>query len=310
MILSDPKGSEPDLIDVHHHLIPPGYREALEAAGLETSHVPPWSPELSLRKMDGMGVRKAVLSLSSPGVWLGDGSDAPALARSVNEYASWVVRAHPGRFGALASLPLPDVEGALEELDYALGTLGMEGVILLSNVEGTYVGDPEWDPIMAELHRRKAVVLLHPNHVPAGHEYEPLYPEAEYPIDLTRAWARMVYRDTLVKYDRIRWILACAGGAVPFMAERLGKAHYAKDGGLRWGRILKDLALKRHGGLKLAEDVLYDTVGAENPVTYAALRQLAGSDGIRFGSDLPWGSEAAAAASLRLLHQEEGSWAC
>jgi predicted TIM-barrel fold metal-dependent hydrolase len=111
----------------------------------------------------------------------------------------------------------------------------------------------------------------------------------------------LVLDDTLVAHPDIRWILGHAGGVVPFMAERLGKAHYAKMGGLRWGRILKDLFLKRHGGLALAKGVGYDTVGADNPVTVGALRRLVGPDRIHFGSDLPWGPEESVEASIRFL---------
>jgi predicted TIM-barrel fold metal-dependent hydrolase len=154
---------------------------------------------------------------------------------------------------------------------------------------------------MAALEERQALVLLHPNSVPDGGENAALYPWAEYPIDVARAWARMVLNDTLVRYPGIRWILGHAGGVVPFMADRLGKAHYAKVSGLRWGRILKDLIRKRHGGLLLAKGVSYDTVGAANPVSYVALRRLAGPGQIRFGSNFPWASEESAEASIRFL---------
>jgi predicted TIM-barrel fold metal-dependent hydrolase len=178
-------------------------------------------------------------------------------------------------------------------------------MILFSNVHGKYVGDPEFDPLMAALDERQARVLLHPNSVPDHEENAALYPWAEYPIDVARAWARMVLNDTLVRYPGIRWILGHAGGVVPFMADRLGKAHYAKIKGLRWGRILKDLIRKRNGGLELAKKVAYDTVGASNPVGYVALRQLVGPSQIRFGSNFPWDSEESVKASISFLSRGE-----
>jgi predicted TIM-barrel fold metal-dependent hydrolase len=239
-------------------------------------------------------------------VWFGDDAQARKLARECNEYAASLVESFPGRFEALAVLPFPDVEGSIQELAHAMDTLQLAGVILFSNVQGRYVGDPEFDPLMAELHRRRTVVLLHPNAVPEEDENSPLYPWAEYPMDLARAYARMVYCDTLVKYPDIRWILSHAGGVVPFHAERLGKAHYAKEGGLRWGRILKDLALKRHGGLDLAKAVRYDTVGAANPVTLSSLQSLVGPDQILFGSNFPWDSEESIGSSIRYLVEATG----
>jgi predicted TIM-barrel fold metal-dependent hydrolase len=204
-------------------------------------------------------------------------------------------------------LPFPNLEGAKTEVAYALDTLDLDGVILFSNVHGKYVGDPEFDPLLAALNERRALVLLHPNSVPDDQENVPLYPWAEYPIDVARAWARMVLNDTLVRFRGIRWILGHAGGVVPFMADRLGKAHYAKLKGLRWGRILKDLIRKRNGGLELAKRVTYDTVGATNPVSYVALRNLVGPGQIRFGSNFPWDPEESVGASIDFLSSGGGT---
>ena len=295
------------LLDVHHHMVPPVYLEALAETGRDTGALEEWTPEVSLRVMDRVGVGKALLSLSPPGVWLGNDEGARTLARSCNEYGASMAGKHPDRFGALAALPFPDLEGAIAEAEYALDTLKLDGVILLSNVEGRYVGDPEFNPLMAALGERRALILLHPNSIPDEDENAPLYPWAEYPIDVARAWARMVLNDTLVRYPGIRWILGHAGGVVPFMADRLGKAHYAKMKGLRWGRILKDLIRNRNGGLQLAKQVAYDTVGAANPVTYAALRQLVGPGQIRFGSNFPSDSEEGVEASIAFLSSREGN---
>ncbi len=292
------------LIDVHHHMVPPGYLAALEQAGMTTARFPSWSPEQSLAMMDRLNIDKAILSLSSPGVWLGNDAEARVLARSCNAYAASLVKQHPARFGALAALPFPDLEGALDELAYALDTLHLDGVILLSNVEGRYVGDPEFDTLMAELNRREALVLLHPNEVPASDENAALHGWAEYPLDLTRAYVRLVHNDVLVRYPDIRWILAHAGGVVPFVAERVGKAHYANGKKLRWGRIMKDMIAGRNGGLVLAQGMSYDTAGAANPVTLAALRRLVMPERIHFGSNFPWDAEAVAEASLRYLGVE------
>jgi predicted TIM-barrel fold metal-dependent hydrolase len=282
-------------------MVPPVYLAAVKDAGLDTGGFPAWSPQRSLEMMDRLGIQKASLSISSPGVWFGDDEKARGLARACNEYAASIVQSYPERFEALAVLPFPDTDGSIRELAYATDNLGTAGVVLYSNVQGRYVGDPEFDFLMGELHRRHTRILLHPNTVPEVDLNAPLYPWAEYPIDLARAYARMVYRDILVRYPGIRWILSHAGGVVPFHAERLGKAHYAKDGGLRWGRILRDLALKRHGGLDLAKGLYYDTVGAANPVTLSSLRSLVSPDRILFGSNFPWDSEESVESSIRYL---------
>jgi predicted TIM-barrel fold metal-dependent hydrolase len=287
-------------------MVPAFYLETLAKGGRDTKGLPEWTPKSSLQMMDRVGTGKALLSISPPGVWLGNDAEARALARSCNKYGASLAGDHEDRFGVLAALPFPDLEGAIAETAHALDTLRLDGVILFSNIDGKYVGDPEFDPLMAALDERKARVLLHPNSVPDHEGNAALYSWAEYPIDVARAWARMVLNDTLVRHPNIRWILGYGGGVVPFMAERLGKAHYAKLKGLRWGRILKDLFRRRHGGLELAKRVAYDTVGAANPVTCAALQQLVSPGQIRFGSNFPWESEESVEASIAILSHREG----
>jgi hypothetical protein len=119
----------PDLrrIDVHAHYLTDRYRQAAEAAGHARPDgmpgLPRWSVQAALGMMDRFHIEAAILSVSSPGVHFGDNAAARALARSVNEEGARAVSDHPGRFGLFASLPLPDVDGALEELAYALDVL-------------------------------------------------------------------------------------------------------------------------------------------------------------------------------------------
>jgi predicted TIM-barrel fold metal-dependent hydrolase len=276
------------IVDIHHHFIPPFYVEALERSGIGTSALPAWSPERSLAMMRERGIDKALLSLSSPGAWLGDDAEARRLARSCNDYAASLAREHAPRFGALAALPIPDVAGAVEELRRALDTLKLDGVLLFSNVGGTYVGDPDLDPVLAELDRRSALVLLHAGDVPADDENAPLFPGPEYPIDVARAYARLVLHDGFLRFPRIRWVLADSGGALPFLAQRLSRAHYTDGDKLRWGRIAKDLVLNRNGGLDPAQHVDYDATATADPVVRAALDRLVPRERIRFGSNFPF----------------------
>ena len=301
MISKDTNHTTKPLVDFHHHMVPPDFLTALEKAGLAADRLPSWSPEDSLRMMDGLGIEKAILSLTPPGVWLGDRIEARRLSRACNRYGASLTRESSGRFGALAALPFPDVVAATEELVYALDGLHLDGVMLLSNVVGKYVGDPEYDSLMKELDDRGALVLLHPNVVPQADENAPLYGWTEYPIDVARAYARLVHNDTLVRFPQIRWVLAHAGGVVPFLADRIGRAHYANGHKLRWGRIIKDMTAKRNGGLELAKGLSYDTVGAANSAALAALRRLIEPQQLCFGSNFPWDSEEVIEESLGFM---------
>ena len=191
-----------DFIDVQSHFLPPVYREALRAAGLERIDdwpIPEWDPASALRNMDQLGIRAQMLSLSAPGVTFLQEQAARELSRSVNEYAAALIQEHSPRFGAFATLPLPDVEGSLTEMAYALDELKLDGVGLLSNYDGLYLGQPEFDPIFDELNRREAILFIHPVAPP---NFAPLSvgltaPILEYPFDTTRVAANLIKSGTL-----------------------------------------------------------------------------------------------------------------
>ena len=94
--------------------------------------------------LDDAGIDVAITSISTPGVHTGDDAAARTLARRCNELSAELVRDRPDRFGGFACLPLPDVDGALAELAYALDVLGLDGVVLFSNSRGVYLGMRGW----------------------------------------------------------------------------------------------------------------------------------------------------------------------
>ena len=147
-------------VDVHQHVVPPIWASALDAHGGDPSgwKSPAWSPDAAIAFMDSQSIATGILSLTAPGVsgWLGQ--ERRNMARRVNEYTAELVRNYSERFGNFVTLPLPDIEGALAELDYAQTALDADGVILLSNYEGLYLGDPHFTQAMGgdcpEQHRR------------------------------------------------------------------------------------------------------------------------------------------------------------
>jgi 6-methylsalicylate decarboxylase len=132
-------------IDIHTHFLPEGYRAVLARHGLDTiagTPVPEWSASLHEAFMRSWKIETALVSISDPGIYFGGSGEARDTARLVNEEAAALVACDPQRWGAFASLPLPDVEAAVEELGHALDVLRLDGVALLSNVDGVYLGDP------------------------------------------------------------------------------------------------------------------------------------------------------------------------
>src|SRR5216684_6252210 len=80
---------KPHRIDIHHHLLPPGY--IAEIISRRVTPTPAWTPAKSVEEMDQNGIATSVVSLVQPGVWFGDVAQGRRLSREVNEYAARMV---------------------------------------------------------------------------------------------------------------------------------------------------------------------------------------------------------------------------
>jgi predicted TIM-barrel fold metal-dependent hydrolase len=232
-----------------------------------------------------------VTSISEPAVWFGDDEAARKLARECNEYAARLKSDHPGRFGMFATLPMPDIAGALLELAYAMDVLKADGVCLMSSYESKYLGDPAFEPLMEELNLRKAVVYTHPVRADCCRNLVPdvAQPVVELPFDTTRSILSIVFSGTAARFGDIRFIWSHAGGTVPFLINRI--ARYAA------GR--KDLADRYpKGAMHELQKFYYDTASAAYPSTLAPLLQLVSSSQVLFGTDFPFAASAATAKGL------------
>ena len=117
--------------------------------------------------MDRKDIRTVIGSISVPGVHFGDDAEARLLARRCNEYSAELIARRPDRFGAFAALPLPDVEGAVEETAHALDVLKLDGVGLFTSYGSDHLGHARFDPLLQALDARGAVAFIHPTAHPA-----------------------------------------------------------------------------------------------------------------------------------------------
>jgi predicted TIM-barrel fold metal-dependent hydrolase len=292
----------PAIIDVHHHVLPPFYVEALSSRGASRSggrsvYEPAlkWSLEGTLGFLDRHGITAALASFPDPGVSVGGPAFARELARRCNDFLASLASDHPGRFGGFAVLPLPDVDDALRELEHALDTLELDGVSLLTSYGGRYLGDPGYDPLFAELERRRAVALVHPSYPPDRRPNPPLAPWVlEFPFETTRAMVNLLYGGTLERCPGVRLVLAHAGGATPYLAHRIGL-------GQRDARPTPSepaaAALSRCS---------YDTALSAGATTFASLVALAGPAHMHFGSDFPFADDASTAQGREAVEQFAG----
>jgi len=200
----------------------------------------------------------------------------------------------PDRFGNFATVPLPDVDGALEELAYAFDTLHADGVFVLANYQGRYLGDPIFEPLWAELHVRKAVVLIHPGMTPGQPPFPPadgiVPPLLDFLLHTTRSAVQLVFNGVIERYPDARMILSHAGGFLPFGALRVagGVPHFRAD----LSDPAKTLAKLKH---------FYFDTALSTGSAIPALLDFAAGDRILFGSDFPYAPPDVAAYFIAAL---------
>lgn len=276
------QGSAQGRMDVHHHLLPPFYRAALQRAGVGDFAglaLPEWTVEQSLDLLDTQGIQAAILSLPAPGVDIGDAHVAVELARRCNEYAADLVQRYPRRFGSFATVPLPATAEACAEAIHALDVLKADGVMLLASNAGVFLGDPRFDELMAELDRRDATVFVQPNLHPRSQDLELEAPGflLELVCDTTRAAVNLILSGTMERYPRIRWILANAGGFLPYAAWRVSLANAIPEFQERVPQ----------GVMTYLQRFYFDTALAPSASSMAVLRELIEPRQVLFGSGFP-----------------------
>ncbi|MER7184241.1 amidohydrolase family protein [Streptomyces hyaluromycini] len=272
-------------IDVHQHLVPPFYRDALAGHGITEAGgraLPGWSPEAALELMDLLGTETAILSVSTPGTgFLADTAEAAALARRLNDFSAALAAEHPGRFGWFATLPLPDAAAAAREAERALAELGADGVTLLANTGGGYLGADGQDALWRVLDEHGGVAFVHPAELP-GPAVDGIPPfAADFLLDTTRAAYLLVRGGVVRRYPHIRFVLSHAGGFVPYASHRMAVA-LAADTGRSPLDILEDL-----------RGFYFDTALSSSPAALPTLLAFARPGHVLFGSDWPFAPAAA-----------------
>ncbi|ENX58001.1 MULTISPECIES: amidohydrolase family protein [Acinetobacter] len=267
-------------IDVHQHLIPSFWKNALIKQGGDPSgwRIPDWSPESALKFMDDNDIQTGVLSLSAPSVMSWEGKEASDMGRHVNEYIAELVQKNPSRFGHFITVPLPDIDASLNEIKYGFDELNADGVVLFSNYHGLYLGDESLEPVWKELDSRHAVVFIHPSK-----SIDPLTglpsPLIDYPFDTTRTAVHMVANGILRKYRNVKVILSHAGGFLPFIANRVAELYPTLNASVTKNEILDDL-----------RQFYFDTALSSGHVALQTLLSFAQQDHILYGSDFPHAS--------------------
>jgi aminocarboxymuconate-semialdehyde decarboxylase len=287
-------------LDIHTHFYTQGFFQKIKETGGQFSFamdpndrpiityngarffgIQPPMTDVSKRieDMDRVGIDVQVVSLSTPNVFFADAKGQPDVAKMMNDaYADLVVK-HPKRFKGFASIPMDAPDAALKELHRAIDDLKLNGVILLSNIRGAALTDKRYRPFFEEANRMRVCIFLHPM-LPVDTEPYKEYvlgPIIGFPVDTTLAVARMCFDGMLKDFPDIKWIIGHAGGAVPFLMERMDSGY--RDFAESKAKIdqLPSFYLKR---------LYYDCV-TFSPHNLNMLRDQMGSDHMLMGSDYP-----------------------
>jgi predicted TIM-barrel fold metal-dependent hydrolase len=260
------------LIDVHHHYFAPAWMAKFkrEIAASNGARFASWTVQTALDEMDKTGCATAIVTCGGPGTWNGDRDASRSVSRDVNEFGAGMVRDHPGRFGFFASVPLPDTEASLKEIEYSLDTLKADGILLWSNFDGRFLGDPGFAPVLEELNRRKAVVYVHPKLTSDLNDAnDPLRALGINWENTTRTISSLLSSGILMRLPDVKFIFSHGAGLLPTVAVRLA------------GNSPQKLAALR--GLYM--DTAQTTT---NPGAWGALTAFAEPSHVLFGSDFPY----------------------
>ena len=311
------------VVDVHHHAFAPALRHALATAGVDGAggeSLPPWSPEDSLRIMDRYGIDVAMLSVPVP-LTFADDADRRRLARAVNEFGADCARRWPDRFGFLATLPLPDVEGSVAEARHAFDTLGADGVAVLTKPRGDVPGRsaPRAPVCRARPPRGRG---LHPPHRGRRRPHarprrrlaraRPPAVAARVAFDTTRAVANLIVTDAVERYPGIRFVVTHCGGCTASVASRLidrrplveaytnAMSHGA---GLRMAEVEAMMVEAQQVARRRLASLFFDVALSTDPGALAALVGLVPWSQLVLGTDFPIAQEIGLHVTLESLER-------
>lgn len=291
-------------IDVHAHFLPEVYLNALAKHGLTKVDggmpLPQWNTAVALSTMDKLEIETAIISLSSPSTHFLAVEEKPDLCRQVNLAGHALTIEHPDRFGFFASLPLPDIDAALAEIEHAFDVLNVDGVILETNINGEYLGASRFAPIFEELNRRRVVVFLHPTSPICLDALSPTRPAPllEFPLDTTRTIVDLIYTRTIQSNPDIKFIVPHGGAALPALVARI--AAFANVS------FIEPRPASEQDVFDTLARLYYDLALSSHPTAFAALRNLAPLTNILFGSDWPFTPDIGVARGIYQLTAQNG----
>jgi aminocarboxymuconate-semialdehyde decarboxylase len=188
--------------------------------------------DLRLSIMDQQGVDMQVLSPAGSYFfyWM-PATESLEYARWLNDQLAEAVAKYPNRLVALASVPMQDSAKAAAELERAVTKLGLRGAEIASNISGRYLDDPGFEPFWRAAEALDALIFVHPNQV-VGADRMSDYNLANLignPTDTSLTFAKLIFGGVLERFPRLKFLLAHAGGFLPYTWGRLERGYRIQD---------------------------------------------------------------------------------
>jgi aminocarboxymuconate-semialdehyde decarboxylase len=283
-------GRRVKVIDIHGHFIEPTEMEVVADTPLvgnirNNLNGPLVLGPARIQAMDEWGIDVQALSHQG-GWWYGADRDlARRLVKIQNEKLSAWCAAHPDRFVGLASVALQHPDLAVEQLDEAIGKLGLRGVGIAGHVAGEVPSSPKFDPFWARAEQLGVLIFVHPVGADNVLKDGVLRGRGDLgniignPLETTVFFSRMIVDGTLDRFPRLKFCGAHAGGYLP---SYLGRTDVACD-----SRPNANCANKKHPreyfkGQILADSMVFSEEGLRHLVAEMGIGQVV------YGTDMPF----------------------
>lgn len=317
----------PYTVDLHTHILPERWEDLDRKYGYEgfvrlDHHAPCrarmmvgdrffreiddrcWAPERRAADCDDFGVDLQVLSTVPVmfSYWAKP-ADALDLSHLLNDHLAGVVAAHPGRFAGLGTLPMQDAELACRELDRCLDELGLPGVQIGSNVNGTNLGDASLRPFFRHAAARGAAIFVHPWEMVGRDRMKEFWLPwlVGMPAETALAISSVLMSGLLDELPTLRLCFAHGGGSFPYTIGRIQKGFDERP----------DLCqtASRTPPRESARRLYFDTL-VHDPNALRYLIDFAGAERLALGSDYPFPlGESRPGELLRSMGLPEGALA-
>ena len=268
-------------IDIHAHYMPPAYRKLLGSRGIDRSDgvlLPQWDISIQLESMEKLNIRFAALTISSPHPHFGDGKESIECVRASNEEGLAISKKYPDKLGLIATLPLPEVDASLAEIDFAVER-GVLGFVMPTHARGIYLGDEKFEPVFELLNKHKALLCVHPT-TPSATPPNVLdklpYATMEFMFDTARAVVNMIINGVIDRYPDIKFVIPHAGAVLLVLADRINNSISSFNA---------DSKPDLYSNLR---SLYYDIAGKSISYPLDILLKIIGIDHILYGSDRPF----------------------